>query len=166
MKTEWPPLVAVNLEQVYEWATRQKGFRTGLSDDPTSRALNALAHLMEASEPMDMFWAMLGIEAIYVRGQKRILRQIREKSEALFRKPDTLGNALDDMYNFRSRLVHGDLDFPGIMADDLFGTSTKSYYQGIDETVSMAALLLVATFQYMVRRDWDTLDFERLNEPT
>ena len=90
----------------------QPGFHAGFSDDPTSRALVALTNVMASVDVMQLFWALVGIEALFVSDRGGIQEQLREKIEALLGPREQFRKLIDGMYSIRSRLIHGAADIP------------------------------------------------------
>ena len=62
------------------------------------------------------------------------------------------------MYNFRSRFVHGDLDFPNSVT---FEETDRyvDYFMEIGEIKGLAVAILLATLQAMIINNWSSLEF-------
>lgn len=76
-KISWPKYQRLAISQAWDWGIRQKGLLEGFSEDATSRALNAFTHILSLKdEPLILFWAIVGIEALYVRGRDPKMEQI------------------------------------------------------------------------------------------
>mgnify|MGYP000992901891 CR=1 FL=1 len=147
--------------KTWTWCQRQKGFSSGFSACSSARALNAFASLLCSHEdPMGLFWSLVGIEALYVRGSQGAREQVRDKIPVLFGDNKTIKKRLVDMYRQRSKLVHGEMDFLG---PRLSGEESiiQDYLLKHSEAVDFASSVLVATIQKMVVADLDELDFKR-----
>jgi hypothetical protein len=160
-KIGWPKLKIIEFSEVWNWANKNKEFLDGFSGSPTGRALNAFSNLFEEGgkrEEIWLVWSLVGIEALYVRGRAPVMEQVREKIQALLGTQDTHKKKIGKMYDFRSRFIHGNLDFPGLS----FHAATEDYeryYRDQIETIRMAAAILAATLQEIIVRDWAELDF-------
>jgi hypothetical protein len=89
---------------VWEWLNRFSGFAAGFSDSQVSRALNALTHVMNEREvdlPLQLVWAMIGLEAVYCRRTEAVLEQLRDGSSTLLGKCP-IRKLFNQMYESRS----------------------------------------------------------------
>lgn len=156
----WPTLRKLNFADVWEWAVRQKGFLVGFGGGPTGRAINAFTHLFEGvSDPIKLFWAMVGLEALYVTG-RGISEQMREKVWLLLGEQKAHKKEITQLYDFRSAFVHGDLDFVGMNCFYLpEGLDTRKHDTELVKSASLAQVILTATIQELVQRNWAGLSF-------
>jgi hypothetical protein len=109
---------------------------------------------------MQLLWALVGLEALYVHGKSELAQQVRDKAQAFLGAQEKFKKAVTKMYDFRSRFVHGDLDFPGLC---LIGDARKTVERFDDElrdATAVAVAMLVGTLQEVIRRDWDGLRFD------
>jgi hypothetical protein len=112
-------------EQIIQWVWSQNGMFDGYSDTPYSRSLNYFTRLLNGSfrndELSDLVWAVAGIEALLVEGGRSSLGQIKEKLGAIFsNQPEVqkLVRLTEDMYNYRSRMVHGNRQIKSHFRED------------------------------------------------
>lgn len=158
----WPQLHVLEIQTVWNWATNHRQMLEGFDGTPMGRALNAFSRLFDrkiADEPMQLLWALVGLEALYVTGKTELLQQVREKSQVLLGQQEEYKKKISQMYNFRSRFVHGDLDFPGIC---LFGEAREAvakYDKELYDAIAVAVAVLAATIQEVIRRNWNGLQF-------
>ncbi len=159
-KIGWPKLQIIDFLKIWKWLNRHEDFfKKGFSNSPMGRALSAFSHIFEYStrdEPMQLLWALIGVESLYVKGQMALLEQVREKTQILLGSQEGYKKKIVRMYDFRSRFVHGDLNFPSSypLIDDyeIFG-------EDLLESISLAVAILVATIQEIIQRDWSGLEF-------
>lgn len=168
----WPKLQKLDFAKVWIWALKQPGFLVGFGGGPTGRAINAFTHLFESQGyAIDLLWAMVGLEALYVVGQG-VSEQVREKVWLLLGKRETHKREITQLYTFRSKFVHGGLDFLGMhcLPPDGLATTVEKHTDDLIDSASLAQAILVATLQELVRRDWSALSFSYtasdLGEPT
>lgn len=157
---QWPKVKILPIKQTWNWVLKRKDFINAIGSKPIERALSAFTHIFDANNYEDLFYSLIGIEAIYTSGKQGILEQLREKSVAIFGEPENYKNSLSKMYDIRSRFIHGALNFPskyyiydGIEEFDEF--MMKEYSQCLE----MAEALLVATIQQFVINDAEDLNY-------
>ncbi len=156
----WPTLQELEIAKVWRWLADQQDFLDGYGENPLSRALGALTYLFDEKFDLDpalLLWALVGVEALYVRGQSGLIEQVREKTKTFLGAPKAFKKKLQRMYDFRSRFVHGDLNFPG--RHSLRETQEMEYVRELNEAISLAIAILIASFQELVVRDWKALHF-------
>jgi hypothetical protein len=161
----WPTLHTVGLEKAWKWMTSHSELTdalNGFGGTPVGRALAAFSRLFEPqidAQPMQLLWALVGIEALYTKGDTGLLEQVREKSQVLLGHQTTHKKLVSQMYGFRSRFVHGDLDFPGLSFVHDAEEKVARYDDERLQATTVAIAILVATLQEMILRDWSQLYF-------
>lgn len=111
-KKQWPKVEILQIRQTWNWMLKRKDFINAMGSKPIERALSAFTHIFDANNYEDLFYSLIGIEAIYTSGKQGVLEQLREKSVAIFGEPENYKNSLSKMYDIRSRFMHGTLNFP------------------------------------------------------
>lgn len=159
----WPDSGQLSIIDAWQWGIKRGFFNEGLDGSSMGRALNAFTRLFEFSEndsSMTMMWSMIGIEALYVSGRYSIIDQVREKVQMILGKNKHLRKIINDMYDFRSRFVHGDLTFPAYYYLSDAHEKVEKFYDGLTESTAISVAILVATFQSIIKKDWSGLDFK------
>jgi hypothetical protein len=155
-----------SFHSTWQWAIKQRGFLDGFSCSPVTRAINAFSHLIRQelfqiegyNNPEILFWALIGIEALYAKGKTGFPEQIREKSQVLLGIQSANKKKIGNMYDFRSRFIHGELDFIA----PFLGVESKSkedFSDVLSESTGLAIAILIATFQALIQRGWSGLQF-------
>lgn len=157
----WPKMNVIKIDRVWNWLKERKGFMQGMSTNAIERALNAFSYIYNSSSYEDLFYTMIGIEAIYVRNKEGILQQIKEKTKAIFGEPPDYMKRLKHMYNVRSRFIHGELNFPiyyctQIQTEEFLKFSDEEYW----DSRNFAQAILVASIQQHVLLDKEEIEFE------
>lgn len=156
----WPSLQTFDFAQVWLWASKQQGFIEGFGGGPTGRALNAFASLFQSEdETINLLWALVGIEAMYTRGQGALQEQVKAKSQAFLGKQEAHKKRIGQMYDFRSKFVHGDLDFSGRYPLRDASSEFMKYTGDLFASIELAEAILLATLQKLVELDWKGLTF-------
>jgi hypothetical protein len=159
-KREWPQLGNLPVGDAWRWYGPIDGLSGGYSTGPTGRALNALSHLtaLSSSQPLSLLWALMGLEALYVRASGGVTEQLREKLHAFLGSPETHKKSFSRMYDLRSRIVHGQLDFSSAYSD-VEGPESDNFYREVGGATDLATALLLATLQELIKRGWRDLSF-------
>jgi hypothetical protein len=156
----WPKLQELSVAKAWEWLQTVPGFLQFESQTPCGRALAAFTYLLiEHSEesPLDVLWLLMALEALYSHGHEALKFQLRAKAEALLGKPEKFKKMLSLTYDFRSALVHGDVNLPFRHAP---GDWVSESYDKMDEAKQSAMAVLLATFQEMILRNKHELNFD------
>ena len=157
----WPQLNTLPVSKVWGWAMQQEGFLRGFGGGPTGRALNAFTHLFGHGGDVaaHLFWSLVGIEAVYTKGQGFLQEQVKEKSQILLGKQEAHKKKIGRMYDFRSRFVHGDLDFSGRHRLDESYEERRTRLNELYETIWFSEAILIATLQTLADRGWRGVQF-------
>jgi hypothetical protein len=161
-ETDWPGLKEIPIKQAWEWAMDHKSAFEGYDSTPLGRAISAYSRLFETGkidEAMHLVWSLIGIEALYVRGKNSIMEQVREKVYAFIGEPQTYKKKLAKMYEFRSRFIHGDLDFEPFVVEHDARYEIERHMVEQSEAIDTAVAVLAATLQEIIIRNWSGLDF-------
>jgi hypothetical protein len=161
-KTGWPHLHTLSIRTTNDWACRNMPLVDGFAGSPTARAVSAFSRLLEkktADEPMQLLWALVGIEALYVRGQTELFQQVREKSQALLGQQKSFKKNLSRMYGFRSRFLHGDLGFPDLFLFHDARPEVDRFDSELWDATNIAVAVLIATIQEIINRGWSGVTF-------
>ncbi len=160
-RDEWPKINIINISKSWNWLKHRKGFIKGMSTNSIERALSALTYIYDCYSYEDLFYSIIGIEAIYVRSKQGILEQIKEKSKAIFGEPKDYMKRLKYMYNVRSRFMHGELNFPPRYCPY---NDTQEFIQFEDKeylnALNMAQALLITSIQQFVLINTEEIEFE------
>lgn len=161
-KIKWPPLKVIDINKTWNYIKEEMSGFDHMSNSPIQRALNAFSYLFVDrlnDTTMTLFWALIGIEALYVKGKNNIIDQVNEKSQVFLGQLKDFKKILKTMYNFRSRLVHGDLDLPSkfiIHDDEIY----QNHVFKESDAASVAILVLIATLQKMILLNKKNLNFQ------
>jgi len=126
--------------------------------------LNALSHVFHdvlgKDSYADILWIMIGLEALYCQGNSNVFGQLNVKSALLLGKRVSFKKEFNKMYDYRSRFVHGDLNFQNQYT---YVDSSEKVDLHLDDFWSVRALALatfIATLQRLVMENWSSISFE------
>lgn len=168
----WPKISGISTLQAWNWANKIPGFEDGVSSDRTGRALAALSYIL-LQDPTyhtdgyaEIIWPLLGLESLYANSNVGTKSQLLEKSEAFLGTRISNKKKFGTMYDFRSRFLHGDIDFNySFESPDANSESEKFIYKSI-EAHTIATSMLIATFQKMICLDIHNLEFKYIINST
>lgn len=159
----WPLLDTLDIEQVWRWYFKHEKGLEKVSSSPTERALNALSHLFTSSGDWEfgsIFWALLGLEALYCKGNNNLQSQLVEKTELFLGKRTAFKKEVGRMYDFRSRFIHGNINFPNKFSYDDISDEWNKYLESYQSSFHLATAILLATIQKLIKTNKDSIDFE------
>ena len=108
-----------------------------------------------------LVWALIGLEALYGKGNVGLKSQLIEKTESLLGKMTMFKKEFGQMYDFRSRLVHGDKNFhfKGFerIPEDGFSSQLR-----VSE--DLAITTLISTLKHMCSNNVHELNFRVIVE--
>jgi hypothetical protein len=133
----WPRLSDRPINELWSWAMGREGFLSQFGGNRIDRAFTAYSHL-GSENGADLFWAMLAIESLFTRTNIAVKDQVVHNTQLLLGELPAIKKRLDRMYDFRSRLIHGDMDFPGAFWGWDDGKEFDSYEKGYDASLGLA----------------------------
>lgn len=143
-KIGWPALENVPIKHIWEWFFDHTRSVDGISQSKVGRALNAYSYLFHESllgfNPEDLFWALLGIEALYAEGALGIQSQVDKKTQLVLGKRKEHKKIFGKMYSFRSRFIHGDLDFANREVLNLMDEPVSKYLNEMGRAKDIAIM--------------------------
>ncbi len=143
------------IQDCWQWIETQTNFLNGMGELPIDRALNALTYLLNPDGYDEIFYALIGLEAIYTADKSTsVLEQLRRKIELLFGPLAGLKKKVTTMYDIRSQLMHGTLPFPSKYyiydASEVYNQFFTNHYE---RTTNIAVLLLIGSVQQFIMHD-------------
>jgi hypothetical protein len=168
MKYNWPDKNDLGFLDGWNWHEKHLSYFDGFSINKTSRAINALSRIFTYEQNAqdysnELLWAMIGIEALLTDGNGGIIEQVKEKLAILFNDSTPhIRKIINKMYNYRSRFVHGDIDFQSF---GYFFDAAERFIKYTDEQMEAADIsiaILVSTLQYIIRNNWSGMKFESI----
>ncbi|WP_343209365.1 hypothetical protein [Anaerolentibacter hominis] len=151
----WPEFVPVTVGEIWEWMNEKTHVMDNVGHTPADRALNAFSYTFNSNHYEDLFYVLLGVEALYNTGRADgIKEQLRTKTSALFGEPSEYKKRIGRMYDARSAFVHGRMNFPGkFHIRDAQEEFEKFYREDYESTVNTALCILIATLRKLVREN-------------
>jgi len=160
---KWPKLHNISILETLQWLNNNNFFINGIAKNSIERALAAFSHLIikniNDDRSLDLVWALLGLEAIYTKGNVGLKEQLTSKTETFLGSREENKKEFGKMYDFRSRFIHGDLDIP-LHFHNSGAKEFEQFYDDLYRTTDIATITLIATFQKMIINKWTNLSFK------
>lgn len=157
-KMNWPKIKNLSFHETIDWFHKYEIHPNFISKNRAHRAINAFSQLigdLKSKDTSVLFWVMLGIESLLADGSQGITKQINDKSILILGEPKEYKKKLNKLYDYRSRLVHGDLDiFPS------FYTDFESFEVEYNDFLSFAISILIALIRELISKRNDKFEFE------
>lgn len=157
-KIKWPNLQSIELNKTIDWFTNNGISLELKSTNSAGRAINAFSHLFGDLSEKDssfLFWSVLGIESILARGTKDISHQIKQKANLLLGEPNEFKKKITKLYEYRSRLIHGDFNFPPKYSSD-FDNFEEEYW----DYLAFSNSILIALIRKLINENKVEFEFE------
>lgn len=154
----WPKLSGLKLRDTANWYKSNNLHPDDSSKNKLHRAMNSFSYQFSRLHEKDtsvLFWTMLGIEALLAEGTSNIISQIKGKSSIILGEPKEYKKKLDQLYAYRSRLVHGDINFPAKFSSDFDNFEVKYW-----DNLQFATSILLALIRYLIANDKNEFQFE------
>jgi len=154
----WPEINSIEIDKVINWFEENELNLEGNSKNKLQRAINAFSHVLVGLGEKDtsqFFWQMLGIEALLASGINSISSQIELKSSLILGEPKEYKKKIKQLYNYRSRLLHGDFDFPPKFSSDE-DNFEKEYW----DYLSFSTSILLALIRNLIAKGGIEYKFE------
>ncbi|MBV8253960.1 MAG: hypothetical protein JO154_15260 [Chitinophaga sp.] len=164
---KWPVYKTFDLIQVWNWMQINNFSFRSHSKTKVARALNAFTYLFKYSPEnlvFDLFWSLIGIEALYCTSKEGISEQIYEKVQLVLGPVSESKKKIKGMYNFRSRLIHGDIDIPpnNFPYDD--DPDDEKFQDELFNATILAVAILTTTLQEIILKNETDLKFKYVLE--
>jgi hypothetical protein len=128
------------------------------------RSLAAVSHLttadLESTSCIDLVWILLGLESLYSKGNVGLKEQLLGKTEAILGPRTENKKAFGIVYDFRSRLIHGNVDIPLRFTEFNAVETFADFHEELLRNEELALAVLLATLQWMAVNDVTELNFE------
>ena len=163
-KIGWPKFRNLKYKEAIDWYKRFNLSFEKIANTKVEIALNAFSYLFEyrSDITLDLFWSLVGIEALYCTGKEGKAEQIFEKTQVVLGPIIDFKKKVKNMYNFRSRLIHGDLFIPSAISESFSLKDIEDYNVEFYDTTIFSVAILTATLQELIYLDKDNLSFRTI----
>lgn len=164
-KMNWPKMEKLDMLKVWKWANSFKDGLDLLGTTKVGRALSAFSHTFSSIEESSgnstqLFWVILGLETLFTEGKNNLNQQLIEKTQILLGPQKEYKKLVKNLYNYRSRFLHGDLPFPNLFCQWEVGPEIDEYFDKSFQNLQIATAILLASLQWLAKNNKKELDFE------
>jgi len=159
----WPKFFNPTFQQAWNWMRSSDAIQIGVGVGPLGRSLAALSHLTTShtreSSSLDLVWILLGLESLYSKGNLGLKEQLLVKTEIILGPRTENKKALGMVYDFRSRLLHGDIDIPTRFTEYDGADKFEEFHDDLAKSSEISLAVLIATLQWMIINNRYSLNF-------
>lgn len=162
----WPPIGRIPLADAWAWIQRLDIGVRMRAETRTERALFALLHFTSAPDrtATGLIWLVHCLEALYDTPKDGILKTLRDRIFLALGKPTAnakrIRQEISQLYDCRSKFVHGELSLVHPLADDIVDPSIHDLLDQILHSEVVASSIVVATLQLLISKKWECLSFK------
>lgn len=114
-----PYLKNLSTIEVFEWINKIPGFDNAASQSSLGRAIGAFSYLFKSDRAVgsriDFVWILIALEALYCKKNRerknQLIKKILRFLEISHKENEAISNAISKMYEIRSGLIHGKMNF-------------------------------------------------------
>lgn len=152
-KKGWPNLENISIFETWKWLEAKTNYLDFVGNTAIDRALNAFSYSFNSNNYEELFYSLLGLEALYnTEHSNGIMEQIKEKAISIFGEPKDFKRDINRMYANRSAFVHGKMNFPGkFYFHDADTDFEKFISDDFEKTVFAAHGILISTFHKLIK---------------
>lgn len=158
---KYPSIEFLNFGKFYNWIIQNK---LGFTDNPTSTfqwTLNHITHLnIDPGQLNTFIYEVMMLEKIFDCDGHKIADQLNKKIQLLLGPIKTHKKQIKEMYNLRSRFVHGDISLNPIHIEDEWEADNKNEKFSIDQASDLSKLIILSTLQTMYENNCTDISYE------
>lgn len=166
LSLKWIKYYSLNISDIYKWFDENNFSFKRHSASSIERALNAFTHLFGGRSSgliFDLLWSLVGIESLYCSGKEGLSEQIFNKTQIYLGPMTDFKKRIKQMYDFRSRLVHGDMNIPPYYYNNT-DSEHDLYSDKLYDSSVLAVSILTITLQKMIVENKNKLIFKTIVE--
>lgn len=140
----------LNINETFVWINNV--FNDEQIDKKIKITLSSFSFLWNSSNYEDFLYTIIGIESIYnINKQESIIPQTTKGINNVLNL--NLKKEIDEIYNLRSRLLHGDIYFSPKHLVVNYEYKEKSFDENVENVYAIAFYIFVATLQKYIKNN-------------
>lgn len=178
-QNRWPPLKTISFIKTWKWLSSLDDVIFGFSRSQMGRVINSLKYINNSSNKNDMdtiysvIWSVMGIEALFLYKLQNDKSKTNELTKRIIffvgkYESNDLEKKLSEIYNYRSRLLHGDTDFPSpefelvefSLSNDKDYNEIRKFTDSCFETSHILTAVLIKSIQKLIDKKMNSLSFD------
>lgn len=162
----WPKINFIPLIKVWEWYNSLNIKTKQVASNRIERALFSLLNYSseDTDNPMIFIWLTSTLEALYDLPTSLINKLLKERIYLFLEIPKEnskkLRNEIDNIYNVRSRIAHGEYSVYHPSLNDLFDSKVIDHIMALSDTSAFCLSIILATLQKLIVNNWKEIKFE------
>ena len=114
LEERWPKLGWIPFRDTWQWLHRDLAYDKEVAETPSQKAFFSLLRICAWSQwkPENALILTQAFEGILDPGKNSILKTLKQRMDILVGSPQTQKKWFDQLYELRSRIVHGDAEVP------------------------------------------------------
>ena len=152
----------IDFSSALYWVSKVENLFDGMPKTSSSNIINAFSHLfyfsVEGDHDSEMMWTMMGLESFYCEG-----RQVQRDLRARVRKflgDDISPSDINQLYNIRSRYVHGQTPIYGPWNETRRSAISGNKEIDLQDYFDLAKYILIRTLQKCCKEQIIDIEFE------
>lgn len=164
-KLDWPAMNYYSVSDVWDWLYPLKDFKNVFGTTPLGRGLSTFSYFflqsmrINAAEPLNDLWALVGLESIYKTNGSR--NELKERIRLFLGDHPRLNSLIDNLYKTRSSLIHGGMDMPFSFCPYDGFREIERFEEKTNRVAESSTALLVATLQKMFKLNLYDIKYEQ-----
>lgn len=176
----WPKLSSLPIREVWNWLMQFNDIWERMSRSQIGKVLICLKYLSlneklrgENASLDQVVWPTIAVEGLFLKGlpnDRSKTRELRERIMSLLgaipEKSKLSEKDLNKLYDFRSRLLHGDQNIPNtdsVLNNEIY--EEIKYFGRVYDTSNTLISIILASLQFMVKKNWKELNFSTIHAP-
>jgi hypothetical protein len=153
------PVVTLNVEQVYAWYSKIMGQTADSGNNAASQALTSLMQFSryDSEKPIDNIYLLYSLESLYGSNQSLLKKRVKN----VFNKSSCheLDKALNFLFEWRNKLVHGSLKLPHPLG---YGEAYDSYEDNYFKSRNIGFQIVLASIQKLIEMNAKEFEFKEI----
>jgi hypothetical protein len=162
LRNGWPSFAPIAAQQAWDWVSAGD-YIDCMGETRVGRAFNAYSRLFgsisRGAGSEDLFWALMGLEALFCDGTAGSMSQVVSRSQLLLGAHPPLKKAFTRAYGVRSAFIHGGLPFPGQFFQSHGLEAFEDFSHATGEALTTAEAILVGALRELITRGWHSIEF-------
>ena len=159
----YPKLEYLRLTDLYSWIYKNHLLFPERPKNSFDKALNNLSFVNGEENDISIFiYLMRTLEEIYTNNIHQVSDQLNKNIQLFLGPMETFKKQIKNMYNIRSRFLHGDTNLPPYHKRDYVSVIDfpEGYENEIFEATSLSLTLIISTLQKMYSENRKNINFK------
>jgi hypothetical protein len=155
----------IDFSKLWRWMETKSGFLSGNPESPFERALCSLSQVFRRAfmdrPSLDLAWLLSALEALFADSNQGVSNQIADKWRIIANgdiDKKQLRKIVSKVYNYRSRLLHGDIAVPSLVNNSQ--EVIEKSHEEMQEYKEFALIMILVSLRQCFLRNTDRFIFD------